>query len=219
MEIISRQMQPEIARINGIINWPKSLWEIKTQFVGCCQEGVDKDSGSALLDDIAKLAPSEPLYLAPGMVRLDPAVTLTCQEHWTGLWVCLAAVCCSSCRSTDLAAFEKQRAGWFALLYVAQPGLSRGLVAIAAPPPRGLVDHNDPPPAFSPWDFSESAISKATGIGVRHWHRPPHGSCTTASQRAGGMRTAHQHARAFALFCSCATGCAVFTARRQWLAS
>ena len=29
MEIISRQMRPAITRINGIINWPKSLWEMK----------------------------------------------------------------------------------------------------------------------------------------------------------------------------------------------
>ena len=30
MGIISRQMRPAITRINGIINWPRRLWEIKT---------------------------------------------------------------------------------------------------------------------------------------------------------------------------------------------
>ena len=30
LEIISRQMRPPITRINGITNWPKSLWGIKT---------------------------------------------------------------------------------------------------------------------------------------------------------------------------------------------
>ena len=58
-----------------------------------CQDGLDKDSVSALLDDIDKLAPSEPLYRARGMVRLDPAATVTCQDHWTDLWVCLAGPC------------------------------------------------------------------------------------------------------------------------------
>jgi hypothetical protein len=45
------------------------------------------------------------------MVRLDPAVTLTCLDSWTELWLCLSAVCCS--RTADLDGFEKQRAGWF----------------------------------------------------------------------------------------------------------
>ena len=30
VKIISRQMRPAITRINGIINWPTSLWGIKT---------------------------------------------------------------------------------------------------------------------------------------------------------------------------------------------
>ena len=45
------------------------------------------------------------------MVRLDPAVTLTCLNSWTELWLCLSAVCCS--RTADLDAFEKQHTGWF----------------------------------------------------------------------------------------------------------
>ena len=30
MEIVSGKTRPAITRRNGIINWPKSLWEIKT---------------------------------------------------------------------------------------------------------------------------------------------------------------------------------------------
>ena len=111
-KIMARSSSPVAALANLVIKAYLKLTDPETeQFVVCCQEGLDKDSVSALLDDIDKLAPSEPLYLAPGMVRLDPAVTLTCQEHWTDLWVCLVAVCCS--RTADLAAFEKQRSGWF----------------------------------------------------------------------------------------------------------
>ena len=111
-KIMARPASPVAALANLVIKAYLKLTDPETaNFVVCCQEGLDKDSVSALLDDIDKLAPSEPLYLSPGMARLDPAATLACQDHWTDLWVCLAAVCCS--RSTDLAAFEKQRSAWF----------------------------------------------------------------------------------------------------------
>ena len=111
-KIMARSSSPVAALANLVIKAYLKLTDPETaQFVVCCQDGLDKDLVSALLDGIDKLAPAEPLYLAPGMVRLDPAVSPTCQGHWTDLWVCLVAVCCS--RSADLAAFEKQRAGWF----------------------------------------------------------------------------------------------------------
>ena len=109
---MARSSSPVAALANLVIKAYLKLTDPETaQFVVSCQEGLDKDSITALLDDIGKLAPAQPLWLAPGMVRLDPAVTLACQEHWTDLWLCLAAVCCS--RAADLDAFEKQRAGWF----------------------------------------------------------------------------------------------------------
>ena len=81
----------------------------------CCQEGLDKDSVSSLLGNISKLAPAQPLYLDPGMVRPSPTVMctliMTCLSHWAKLWLSLAAVCCS--RTADLDAFEKQHIGWF----------------------------------------------------------------------------------------------------------
>ena len=77
-KIVARSASPVAALANLVIKAYLKLTDPETaQFVVCCQEGLDKDSMSALLDDIDKLAPSEPLYLAPGMVRLDPAVTLT----------------------------------------------------------------------------------------------------------------------------------------------
>ena len=112
-KIMARPSSPVAAVANLVVKAYLKLTDLETaQFVVSCQEGLDKDSVSALLDDIDKLAPAEPLYLGPGMVRLDPAVILTCQlqEHWTDLWLCLAAVCCS--RKADLDAFKKQRAGW-----------------------------------------------------------------------------------------------------------
>ena len=109
---MARPSSPVAALANLVIKAYLKLTDPETaQFVVCCQEGLDKDSISSLLDDIDKLAPAQPLYLAPGMVRLDPAVTLTCLDHWTELWLSLAAVCCS--RTADLDAFEKQRTGWF----------------------------------------------------------------------------------------------------------
>ena len=111
-KIMARSASPVAALANLVIKaYLKPTDPETAQFVVSCQEGLDKDSVSSLLDDIDKLAPSEPLYLAPGMVRLDPASTLACQDHWTDLWVCLVTVCCS--RTADLAAFEKQREGWF----------------------------------------------------------------------------------------------------------
>lgn len=113
-KIMARPSRPVAALANLAVKAYLKLTDPETaaaQFVVSCQEGLDKDSATALLDGIGKLAPAEPLYLAPGMARLGPAVTLTCQEHWTYLWLCLAAVCCS--RTADLDAFEKQRAGWY----------------------------------------------------------------------------------------------------------
>jgi hypothetical protein len=76
-KIMARSASPVAALANLVIKAYLKLTDPETaQFVICCQEGLDKDSVSALLDDIDKLAPSQPLYLAPGMVRLDPAVTL-----------------------------------------------------------------------------------------------------------------------------------------------
>ena len=112
-KIMARSSSPVAALANLIIKAYLELTDPETaQIVVSCQEELDKDSATAHLDDIGKLAPAEPLYryLALGMVRLDHAVTLACQEHWPDLWLCLAAVCCS--RTADLDAFKKQRAGW-----------------------------------------------------------------------------------------------------------
>ena len=96
-KFMARQSSPVAALANLVIKAYLKLTDPETaQFVVCCQEGLDKDSVSALLDDIDKLAPSEPLYLAQGMVRLDPSATLTCQGHWTDLWVCLAGWLCAA---------------------------------------------------------------------------------------------------------------------------
>ena len=76
-KIMARPSSPVAALANLVVKAYLKLTDPETaQFVVSCQEGLDKDSVSALLDDIDKLAPAEPLYLAPGMVRLDPAVTL-----------------------------------------------------------------------------------------------------------------------------------------------
>jgi hypothetical protein len=96
VKIMARSASPVAALANLVVKAYLKLTDPETaQFEISCQKGLDKDSVSALLDDIDKLAPSEPLYRAPGMVRLDPAATGSCQDHWTDLWVCLAAVCCS----------------------------------------------------------------------------------------------------------------------------
>ena len=66
-KIMARPSSPVSALANLVIKAYLKLTDPETaQFVVCCQDGLDKDSVSSLLDDIDKLAPAQPLYLAPG---------------------------------------------------------------------------------------------------------------------------------------------------------
>ena len=78
-------------------------------FVKDCQEGLDKDSISSLIDDLDVTTAVRPLWHSPGYQRLDPHTNRNALASWQQLWVCVTAVCCPA--HLDRASFERDIAG------------------------------------------------------------------------------------------------------------